>query len=253
MIKKMIARILMVALVLVMEPSWAQDVISPARDLLNQAFGQLKSGNGWGSDEFGASLKKILTDYPNSPEAKTAGTLFVPFLMQKGNYNDALNVANVVIQDQPNSWQGSFAMLNKVAILQSQGNKQGSLQTALQALPAIDAAGLKTLKDPDFVSFTQAAGIPPSGIKDGVLGLTANQFIQDGNAQSAIPFIGMVQDPKMKAALAQNVPGGAAAIAAATPPSSVATAISGVTGGTTTAFGVTGTGAAPTGGGGASK
>ncbi len=182
-----------------------------ARQLLDGALLDLKNAKGWNSDDMADKLSSIITSFPHTPESKTAQAMLVPYLMNKGDYDSALKLSDLVMAENPNSWQGAFASLNKVAVLRYQNKGPESLQAAITALPTLDAA-TKT-HDPDFNQILQATEMDRSGLKDGVLALAASNLVEAGNQAAAAPLLAQIRDPKIKAQVFQGAASAPAASA----------------------------------------
>lgn len=177
--------------------SWSQQNITP-RQLLDDAFVNLDSEDGWQCKAVGDDLKTIIDKYPNAPEKLTAVAMYVAYLVvQPGNNSpDIISFADTVLAKNPKSWQAIFCLLNEAILFGSQEKSQIAIDTAQKGLKLLDEVSIEQVADPDFDRLLKATHSSRSDIKDGFLFVMATRLINTGKKESADEYIKQIKGEK---------------------------------------------------------
>lgn len=130
-------------------------------ELLEQALVALEAKHDYSETSFGLPLKKIVDDFPESPELPTAQVLLSSYYLA-GNLEDidgdVTSLSESVITGCPGTWQCALALMNKMTLFNFKGNVSQELQVALSALARNDLSPPSNVTDPIFVRIRSAMG-----------------------------------------------------------------------------------------------
>lgn len=178
-------------------------------ELLEQAIVALEAKHDYAELSFGEPLKKIVDDFPTSQEATTAKVLLSSYYLA-GNLEDVdtevASFSDSVISGSPGTWQCALALMNKMALLDFQGNTSEELQVALAALTRTDLSPPSNATDPTFVRIrTAMGGSSSASVLDAFRASACYIYIDQENFTTASAQAGAVSDTALRNDLQQAI------------------------------------------------